>query len=40
LPTPEGPPLPEEFKRNFQARRDTLLASLDSGTLVAADEAL
>ncbi len=40
LPTPEGPPLPSEFKRNFQARRDTLLASLDSGTLVAADEAL
>ncbi len=40
LPTPEGPPLPEEFKRNFQARRDTLLASLDSGTLVVADEAL
>jgi murein DD-endopeptidase MepM/ murein hydrolase activator NlpD len=40
LPTPEGPPLPNEFKRNFQARRDTLLASLDSGTLVAADEAL
>jgi murein DD-endopeptidase MepM/ murein hydrolase activator NlpD len=40
LPTPEGPPLPSEFKKNFQARRDTLLASLDSGTLVAADEAL
>jgi len=40
LPTPEGPPLPDEFKREFQARRDTLLASLDSGTLVAADEAL
>jgi murein DD-endopeptidase MepM/ murein hydrolase activator NlpD len=40
LPTPEGPPLPNEFKRDFQARRDTLLASLDSGTLVAADEAL
>jgi len=40
LPTPEGPPLAEEVKRNFQARRDSLLASLDSGTLVAADEAL
>jgi murein DD-endopeptidase MepM/ murein hydrolase activator NlpD len=40
LPTPEGPPLPREFERNFQVRRDTLLASLDSGTLVAADEAL
>ena len=39
LPTPEGPPLPGEFKKNFQAHRDTLLASLDSGTLVAADEA-
>jgi murein DD-endopeptidase MepM/ murein hydrolase activator NlpD len=40
LPTPEGPPLPEQFARKFQAHRDTLLASLDSGTLVAADEAL
>jgi murein DD-endopeptidase MepM/ murein hydrolase activator NlpD len=40
LPTPEGPPLPNEFKKNFQARRDTLLALLDSGTLVATDEAL
>ena len=40
LPTPEGPPLPEQFARKFQAHRDTVLASLDSGTLVAADEAL
>lgn len=40
LPTPEGPPLPKAFERDFQLRRDTLLASLDSGTLVAADEAL
>jgi murein DD-endopeptidase MepM/ murein hydrolase activator NlpD len=40
LPTPEGPALPEQFTLNFEAHRDTLLASLDSGTLVAADEAL
>jgi murein DD-endopeptidase MepM/ murein hydrolase activator NlpD len=40
LPTPERPPLPEQFARKFQTHRDTLLASLDSGTLVAADEAL
>jgi murein DD-endopeptidase MepM/ murein hydrolase activator NlpD len=40
LSTPEGPPLSDELKRKFQARRDTILASLDSGTLVAADEAL
>ena len=40
LPTPEGPELPERFTQKFQAHRDTLLASLDSGTLVAADEAL
>jgi murein DD-endopeptidase MepM/ murein hydrolase activator NlpD len=40
LPTPEGPELPELFTQRFQAHRDTLLASLDSGTLVAADEAL
>jgi murein DD-endopeptidase MepM/ murein hydrolase activator NlpD len=40
LPRPEGPPLPTEAKENFRAHRDTLLASLDSGTLVASDEAL
>jgi murein DD-endopeptidase MepM/ murein hydrolase activator NlpD len=40
LPTPEGPALPEQFTLKFEAHRDTLLASLDSGTLVAADEAL
>jgi murein DD-endopeptidase MepM/ murein hydrolase activator NlpD len=40
LPTPEGPPLSDDLKRKFQAHRDTILASLDSGTLVAADEAL
>jgi murein DD-endopeptidase MepM/ murein hydrolase activator NlpD len=40
LPTPEGPALPEQFTQTFQAHRDTLLASLDSGILVAADEAL
>ena len=40
LPVPEGPALPERFTQTFQAHRDTLLASLDSGTLVAADEAL
>lgn len=40
LPTPQGPPLADEFKQKFQTYRDTLLASLDSGTLVAADEAL
>ncbi len=40
LPAPQGPPLPEQFADEFQARRDILLASLDSGTLVAADEAL
>jgi len=40
LPTPEGPELPKQFRKSFQAHRDTLLASLDSGTLVAADEAL
>jgi len=40
LPTPQGPPLPEQFEQAFEARRDSLLASLDSGTLVAADEAL
>lgn len=40
LPVPEGPALPERFKQMFQAHRDTLLASLDSGILVAADEAL
>jgi murein DD-endopeptidase MepM/ murein hydrolase activator NlpD len=40
MPSPEGPPLPAELKESFQAHRDTLLASLDSGTLVASDEAL
>ncbi|MBW2714653.1 MAG: M23 family metallopeptidase [Deltaproteobacteria bacterium] len=40
LPTPESPPLPEQFTQSFQIHRDNLLASLDSGTLVAADEAL
>ncbi len=40
LSTPEGPPLSDELKRKFQSYRDTILASLDSGTLVAADEAL
>jgi murein DD-endopeptidase MepM/ murein hydrolase activator NlpD len=40
LPTPEGPELPNQFKQTFQVHRDTLLASLDSGILVAADEAL
>ena len=40
LPVPEGPALPERFTKTFQAHRDTLLASLDSGTLVATDEAL
>jgi murein DD-endopeptidase MepM/ murein hydrolase activator NlpD len=40
LPSPEGSPLSDEFKEIFQVHRDTLLASLDSGTLVAADEAL
>ncbi len=40
LPSPEGPPLSDEFKEKFQIHRDTLLASLDSGTLVSADEAL
>jgi len=40
LATPEGPPLSDELKREFQSYRDTILASLDSGTLVAADEAL
>ncbi len=40
LPAPAGPPLVDEFKQNFQAYRDTLLAALDSGSLVASDEAL
>jgi murein DD-endopeptidase MepM/ murein hydrolase activator NlpD len=40
LPAPQGPPLSDELKQKFQAHRDTILASLDSGTLVAADEAL
>jgi murein DD-endopeptidase MepM/ murein hydrolase activator NlpD len=40
LPTPESPPLAGQFTKTFQAHRDTMLASLDSGTLVAADEAL
>jgi len=40
LPTPESPPLPAQFAQSFRAHRDNLLASLDSGTLVAADEAL
>ncbi len=40
MPSPEGPPLPAEVQESFRAHRDTLLASLDSGTLVASDEAL
>ena len=40
LPSPEGPPLPAEVQESFRAHRDTLFASLDSGTLVASDEAL
>jgi murein DD-endopeptidase MepM/ murein hydrolase activator NlpD len=40
MPSPEGPPLPDELQASFQAHRDTLLASLDSGSLVTSDEAL
>jgi len=40
LPTPKRDPLPKQLTHTFEARRDGLLASLDSGTLVAADEAL
>jgi hypothetical protein len=40
IPGSESPPLPTELQPSFQAHRDTLLASLDSGTLVASDEAL
>ncbi|HXV35537.1 MAG TPA: M23 family metallopeptidase [Myxococcota bacterium] len=40
LPSPAGAPLPDEFKPTFQVYRDTLLAALDSGRLVASDEAL
>ncbi len=38
--SPEGPPLPEAAQDSFQTQRDVLLAALDSGTLVASDEAL
>jgi len=40
MPSPEGPPLPADLRESFQTHRDILLASLDSGTLVASDEAL
>jgi hypothetical protein len=40
MPGSESPPLPVELQASFQAYRDTLLASLDSGTLVASGEAL
>jgi murein DD-endopeptidase MepM/ murein hydrolase activator NlpD len=40
MPSPAGPPLPAELRESFEAYRDTLLASLDSGSLVASDEAL
>jgi murein DD-endopeptidase MepM/ murein hydrolase activator NlpD len=40
IPSPAGPPLPKAQLAPFKTYRDTLLAALDSGTLVASDEAL
>lgn len=40
IPSPEGPPLPADAQDSFRERRDVLLAALDSGNLVASDEAL
>jgi murein DD-endopeptidase MepM/ murein hydrolase activator NlpD len=40
IPSPEGPPLPSEAQDSFRAHRDVMLAQLDSGNLVASDEAL
>ncbi len=40
LPRPEQPPISQEFQAKFQTYSDTLLAALDSGSLVAVDEAL
>ena len=40
IKSPAGPPLPARSADEFQVHRDTLLAVLDLGTLVASDEAL
>ncbi len=40
IASPPSPPLPADAKDTFRLRSDKLLAALDSGTLVAADEAL
>jgi len=40
ISSPAGPPLPLEAKDDFRLHSDVLLAALDSGTLVAGDEAL
>lgn len=40
MPSPAGPPLPDDLRDSFQAHSDVLMAALDSGTLVAGDEAL
>ena len=40
ISSPAGPPLPPEVQDEFRLRSDQLLAALDSGTLVAGDEAL
>ena len=39
LQTPAGDPVPSDLRPLFQVTRDVLLAELDAGLLVAADEA-